>query len=774
MLNWKSIKTFAGKRTTFVQMQFFTTVLLLFLTMVSLLVVNTQFSKRTTESFGDACSLVVDEIEITMELIISNIIETGCQAYNDPIINQFIRETGSLDYSMSSAIMNKVKQIKNSSSYIESVYIYARDSGNIATTSYGITTIDQTPDKGFIEWFDLLGSNTITLINTHPVQRSNYNAMLTYDAISVFIALPYESVKHRFGAIVININQNYLYSKLFDKQGVSDKAEFFVLDSDKRIILTSNQDILYKDISAIGISNENEFELNTKKIYEETVNGSPYLAVYKPLPKTDWAYYFLFEMEQTKQTIRDINKTLILLFLAILAFGILLMTIFFLRETEPIDKIMVYIRDELAIKTKGRRYFTGVFDAVTNVFDNNKQLRRELGEARPILRERFLISLINGVRYSDEALLTRFRNYFGIEFSRNAITLGLLLLEDYDNYVSQHNLNPDLIIMTIYGIVHNKAIKQNIDAVCVHTDISEIVLIVRSDDLKLRSIHMLISQIQNEIQNILGLKVSASLCDNEHDIKNIRKAYKSAKQAMRYRSFYEGDIIYYSDIDYNSETRCQYPFEIEEKLHNAIRLNNEENATRTLEALIDRIISDNQDWPRGVFLAIVQLYSSLLRLANELNIKLHDTGEDGIILQSLFEVFDRQKTTMLFMSYVRNILSKLSDFRNDRVAWHYNKIRRLINNRYMDSSLSLDAISDEIGLSPSYITRILKNYGNCSFSQLLTDIRMQKSHEYLRESDLKVAEIAERVGFSSSKYFINVFKKSTGMTPGQFKRFVNK
>ena len=55
-----------------------------------------------------------------------------------------------------------------------------------------------------------------------------------------------------------------------------------------------------------------------------------------------------------------------------------------------------------------------------------------------------------------------------------------------------------------------------------------------------------------------------------------------------------------------------------------------------------------------------------------------------------------------------------------------------------------------------------------NFIDYVTQHRMTKAKELLRESDMKINEIAESVGYQPS-YFIRIFKKTEGMTPGQYR-----
>ena len=55
-----------------------------------------------------------------------------------------------------------------------------------------------------------------------------------------------------------------------------------------------------------------------------------------------------------------------------------------------------------------------------------------------------------------------------------------------------------------------------------------------------------------------------------------------------------------------------------------------------------------------------------------------------------------------------------------------------------------------------------------SFVNILNKIRVKNAQKLLQKGDLKVYEIAERVGFSNYAYFYQVFKKITGYAPKEY------
>ncbi|WP_090109529.1 MULTISPECIES: helix-turn-helix domain-containing protein [unclassified Cohnella] len=71
--------------------------------------------------------------------------------------------------------------------------------------------------------------------------------------------------------------------------------------------------------------------------------------------------------------------------------------------------------------------------------------------------------------------------------------------------------------------------------------------------------------------------------------------------------------------------------------------------------------------------------------------------------------------------------------------------------------------------NPHYFGQVLKSRSGQLFNTYLTQVRVEKACELLRNSELKVYEIGEKVGYIDPKYFAKVFQKQMGMTPNEYR-----
>ena len=98
------------------------------------------------------------------------------------------------------------------------------------------------------------------------------------------------------------------------------------------------------------------------------------------------------------------------------------------------------------------------------------------------------------------------------------------------------------------------------------------------------------------------------------------------------------------------------------------------------------------------------------------------------------------------------------------------ELEEAIHARLADSELSLKILAFQLGFSPSYLSVLIKKELGLPFQDYLIQERMRKAKLLLLTTDLKIYEIAERVGFEDMNYFSQRFKQVVGLTPRQFKK----
>jgi AraC-like DNA-binding protein len=90
----------------------------------------------------------------------------------------------------------------------------------------------------------------------------------------------------------------------------------------------------------------------------------------------------------------------------------------------------------------------------------------------------------------------------------------------------------------------------------------------------------------------------------------------------------------------------------------------------------------------------------------------------------------------------------------------------IMDHHFGDSSLSLETLAMQVGLSKAYFARMFRDHIGESPTVYLQEKRMQTAMELLLRTHQPIKEIQYRCGFNSYSYFMTVFRKFYGMPPG--------
>ncbi|GMX60144.1 hypothetical protein Elgi_69110 [Paenibacillus elgii] len=93
---------------------------------------------------------------------------------------------------------------------------------------------------------------------------------------------------------------------------------------------------------------------------------------------------------------------------------------------------------------------------------------------------------------------------------------------------------------------------------------------------------------------------------------------------------------------------------------------------------------------------------------------------------------------------------------------------------YMEAHLcediNLDAIADKLNLTPGYLSTYFKEETGVNFSDKLNELRINRAKELLTNLELRIQDVASYVGYQNVNSFIRMFKRCSGITPGEYRK----
>ena len=156
------------------------------------------------------------------------------------------------------------------------------------------------------------------------------------------------------------------------------------------------------------------------------------------------------------------------------------------------------------------------------------------------------------------------------------------------------------------------------------------------------------------------------------------------------------------------------------------------------------------------------------------------THRFGITLSSLYgDNFSISHTAQQFSTplqmdlwlreHVSTIFKVVQNSKSDYSQQVINNIHAYISAHYAEE-ITLSSVAQVVHLSPYYVSKLFKKTAGENFIDFLTSVRIEKAMELLASPDVRVYEVAERVGYKSTKHFSQVFRTYTGKTPSEYRQ----
>jgi AraC-like DNA-binding protein len=291
----------------------------------------------------------------------------------------------------------------------------------------------------------------------------------------------------------------------------------------------------------------------------------------------------------------------------------------------------------------------------------------------------------------------------------------------------------------------------------------------RVNDLGDESLSARIDATRSAIGEKHGLSVTFSLSPAEPGIENLPALYEKALEAALYRLYRgHGATIHWEETQVINIDPYEYPTGTEKLLVTAL-LEGKLDLARERYA---KIVESVRGRPLPVFnMALSRLAFSVDEAARTIG---RIGGDDSIPVRAIpisslssAETIDEitERFDLIFADICASVVERKST-RNEQIV---DRINRLIETGYASQELYIESIAERLDKSPTYISHVYKQRTGITILDKIVEVRLTRAKELLASTDLSVADISERAGFSSGSYFFKVFRKQTGQTPNEFR-----
>ncbi|MGG1515439.1 helix-turn-helix domain-containing protein [Paenibacillus oryzisoli] len=298
-----------------------------------------------------------------------------------------------------------------------------------------------------------------------------------------------------------------------------------------------------------------------------------------------------------------------------------------------------------------------------------------------------------------------------------------------------------------------------------------VAIVPMADPLTQEELRGLGRNLQDALHKYLKLDSYITVSYSETGTDGLHEAYEEASDLLRYR-FLAGDnqVLLIHDLEFSVSMQADVLFHSDSEIAAAIRLQQWNEAEGIFQTLIDALqesFNISEDLLRGYFPQLVNTIVKSLRSAPQGPFDDHKVQE---LMLHLSECSTLDEIGLFFRSRVFAVLRqeyKETGASSSRIQL-VEQVQEFIHNHY-DTDLSLQQCAEQTGLNTFELSRLFKQVTGVNFIDYLIEFRMEKAKEYLADPTMKIQDIADKLRYSSIQGFMRAFKKSTGMTPGQYR-----
>ncbi|MBW4084551.1 response regulator [Paenibacillus sp. S150] len=406
-------------------------------------------------------------------------------------------------------------------------------------------------------------------------------------------------------------------------------------------------------------------------------------------------------------------------------------------------------------------------------------MQSKLKEGMPLLREKFLLSLIS-TGAPKKGLSERLR-FLGLSLPADGVYWVLVISVDDLAEVTGSRSEPDLQLLW-YSVLNicQELIDRHLSGYAIEHRTGEFVGILRENteggitEDHAEALLELAGDILANVEKWLKISVTIGISERVAGLMDLLHSYRQAREAADHKWYLGKNRIITMDSLESPDTEAgsfsRYDPVYNEKLVSVLKAADSEQLREVLDRLfadLNRGRRDGLKYGRNVCLQIVLAVGQLLLELNTQSPELE--AAESRLWETLFEKETLGEMRTLIEDHLLAVCGRIREKRSGKVANLIERVRGIIRQRYADGGLTVADIGKEVFLTPTYVSLLFKQETGQTINEFLTQIRVDKAKELLRNPQYKFYDICYAIGYTDPSYFTKLFKKATGVTPSVYR-----
>ena len=426
--------------------------------------------------------------------------------------------------------------------------------------------------------------------------------------------------------------------------------------------------------------------------------------------------------------------------------------------------------DELKEELIGMKH---KLDEDINEREKVARIQRAYEEKLPALRELYMNRLIEGNgQFADWR--EQFEHY-RMQSPEPFWAICIAAVDDAEAFYRKYpDASRDLVNFAVYNIAH-EITEDYPGTYCIQNMRDETLLICNaSTQSRLDEIVYGIGErIIYELAKCMDTRMCIVVGRTVRSVTQWSDSYRNAKEAEELRFLMEDSVFLYGNDFANNRTGNSVKTSLyTERLLLSIKINQTDEIEKITKELFAEFREKKPD-RKTAFAYIQNMVLSILITLEESELASGEDYEEEISFINRLSDYNHLKDIESeFVAYCLSLAKGIAGKRESINQKQAIMAIDYIEKNYSNSDMSLNMVCAYLSVSTSYFSTIFKACTGETFVEALTRIRIEKAKQLLETTNMKNYEISDAIGINDPHYFSSIFKKQTGMTPGEYSRSV--
>lgn len=640
--------------------------------------------------------------------------------------------------------LSRLDSLRNSTPYVQSIYLYNGRSDTFYISSPAVPNMVQNGSVKHDKDASSLSAESVSA-SPRPIVRRIYIPDPAYGSLSMEIVYsfvisdPIQSGGAALSRAVINISSDWLRDAV-DRLDPDSGSDMTIVDAEGRVAFSRDETSVLEDVSTLPHIRRIFAGAETSGFFIEKVETERRLVTFVRAESMDW--YFI----RTVPYRLIVRSTAPLLYLIVLASASILVC-----------------GIALSFVVSGRLY-----QPIGEAFGRLQLLEADRAGKVRRLRDEFLRGLATGEGATAADAQSSGADEFELRFDLGApLEPTLFLVDDYRGLRARLSGAELQALKNRIRAVILEAVGRGDQGGAFETVfLSEDEILAIGNPSAPGDPQILAAELGKRLPTTVSVVVGERSVAHPE----LPSAVADLRQAAAYRVFAgPGGVVLAAEVLPREGIAPVFSFDEERKLREAMLLEDGESSRNLADAILRTASAGSFS---GFSLALTRLAFVLGSLAGEL--RADERAENGlsahVFLEELFRLDDFERIRLRIRAYLDGILAAMARRRSCRHDQMVARAKRSIEADFADRNLCLAGIADGIGITASYLGKLYRDSCGESVPDAINRVRILHARELLDGSDESIQSIASKVGFSSDTYFFRVFKKAHGLTPTDYRR----